>query len=251
LVPKEEWLVNLAKAEQARGRRVLVFCRQTGTRDITGRIVRILGRAGLRADVLKASVGTQVREEWLRHRVGKGMIDVLVTNPRLIETGLDLVDFQTTVWLEVEYSVYLMMQASRRTWRIGQTRDVDVHFAVYRDTMEHRAATLVGQKLAAAQLLYGESVEGALVEQSDSGHGFLADLARSVIEGAEVPDLGCLFRQVSLGGNGNGNANHEFVGASHPALMTDTTELMVGTAAALNKVPVLSHMTNTKQMALF
>jgi len=251
LFPKEEWLVNLAQAEQARGRRVLVFCRQTGTRDITDRIVRILGRAGLRADVLKASVGTQVREEWLRHRVGKGMIDVLVTNPRLIETGLDLVDFQTTVWLEVEYSVYLMMQASRRTWRIGQTQDVDVHFVVYGDTMEHRAATLVGQKLAAAQLLYGDSVEGALVEQSDSGHGFLADLARSVIEGADVPDLGCLFRKISIGGSGHADERGEFIGSSLPTLATDATEILADTVAALSEPKVVANSASTHQMALF
>jgi len=228
-----------------------VFCRQTGTRDITDRIVRILGRAGLRADVLKASVGTQVREEWLRHRVGKGMIDVLITNPKLVETGLDLIDFQTTVWFEMEYSVYLMMQASRRTWRIGQTQDVDVHFAVYRDSMEHRAASLVGQKLAAAQLLYGDSVEGALVDHADSGHGFLADLARSVIERADVSDLGSLFRQVSLGGNGNGNANQEFIGAPLPALTLETSEWMAGTMAAMTVMPALKQVVSTKQMALF
>ncbi len=105
LYPKEEWLVNLARKERDLGRRVLVFCRQTGTRDITERLARLLGRAGLRVDILKASVGTQVREEWLRRRVGKGMIDVLITNPKLVEVGLDLVDFQTTVWFESEYSL--------------------------------------------------------------------------------------------------------------------------------------------------
>jgi len=249
LFPKEEWLVELAKTEQARGRRVLVFCRQTGTRDITDRIVRILGRAGLRADVLKASVGTQVREEWLRHRVGKGMIDVLVTNPRLVETGLDLVDFQTTVFYEVEYSIYLMTQASRRTWRIGQTRDVDVHFTVYRDTMEHRAASLVGQKLAAAQLIYGDSSEGALIEQSDSGHGFLADLARSVIEGADVPDLGSLFRQVSLGGNGK--TADEFISANSLLQPSVVAEIEQGCVAALSPQNVLANLATTRQMALF
>ena len=249
LFPKEEWLVNLTKVEQSRSRRVIVFCRQTGTRDITARLANILGQAGLRADVLKASVGTQVREEWLRRRVGKGMIDVLITNPKLVETGLDLIDFQTTVWYESEYSIYTMMQASRRTWRIGQTRDVDVHFAVYRDTMEHRAASLVGQKLAAAQLLYGDSVEGALVEQSDSGHGFLADLARSVIEGADVPDLGSLFRQVSLGGNGN--AADEFIGSRLSALTTDASEIAAGSVAALSEPRVFANATSTRQMALF
>jgi hypothetical protein len=251
LFPKEEWLVNLAKEEQAHGRRVLVFCRQTATRDITERLVRILGRAGLRADVLKASVGTQVREEWLRRRVGKGMIDVLITNPKLVEVGLDLIDFNTTVWYEVEYSIYTMLQASRRTWRIGQVNDVAVHFAVYRDSMEHRAASLVGQKLAAAQLLYGDSVEGALVEQADSGHGFLADLARSVIEGADVPDLGSLFRQVSLSGNGHSNATNEFIGALALAKVADESDIASGMDEAMGESFVFRQMTSTKQIALF
>jgi hypothetical protein len=254
LFPKEEWLVKLAQAEQANGRRVLVFCRQTATRDITERLARILGHAGLRADVLKASVGTQVREEWLHRRVGKGMIDVLITNPKLVETGLDLIDFQTTVFYEIEYSVYTMMQASRRTWRIGQTRDVAVHFAVYRDSMEHRAASLVGQKLAAAQMLYGDSVEGALVEQADSGHGFLADLARSVIEGAAVVDLGKLFHQVSHGngnGNGNGHGASEFIGAATMPSMSDESDLALGMTEAMGKPHTLGVPTSTKQMMLF
>jgi len=252
LFPKEEWLIALARAEQARGRRLLVFCRQTATRDITERLVQILGRAGLRADVLKASVGTQVREEWLRRRVGKGMIDVLITNPRLVETGLDLVDFQTTVWYEMEYSIYTMMQASRRTWRIGQVNDVEVHFAVYRDTMEHRAASLVGQKLAAAQLLYGDSVEGALVEQADSGHGFLADLARSVIEGAEVVDLGKLFHQVSRSnGNGNGHSESEFIGAVAMPSVSDESDLASGGDEAMGQSSLFQPLTSTRQMTLF
>lgn len=250
LFPKEEWLIKLAKAERDRGRRVLVFCRQTANRDITARLARILRRAGLRADVLKASVGTQVREEWLRRRVGKEMIDVLITNPRLVETGLDLIDFQTTVWYEIEYSLYTLMQASRRTWRIGQVNDVDVHFLVYRDTMEHRAASLVGQKLAAAQLLYGDSVEGALVDQADSGHGFLADLARSVIEGAHVTDLGKLFRQASRS-IGHGHGESGFIGAVLPSGNRDEAEITAGVSEALQDSFALKAPTSARQISLF
>jgi hypothetical protein len=147
-----------------------------------------------------------------------------------------------------------MMQASRRTWRIGQINDVDVHFAVYRDSMEHRAAVLVGQKLAAAQLLYGDSVEGALVEQSDSGHGFLADLARSVIEGAEVVDLGKLFHQVSRSnGNGNGHGESEFIGAVAMPRASDESEIASGGSEAMEKSVALTLgvPTSTKQMMLF
>jgi len=87
------------------------------------------------------------------------------------------------------------MEAARRTWRLGQIYDVKVYYAVYAGTMEYRAMTLIAQKLAAALLLYGDAVEGALVQEADTGRGFLADLAKSVIEGAEVPDLNRLFAQ--------------------------------------------------------
>ena len=46
-------------------------------------------------------------------------VDVMVCHPRLVQTGLDLVDFPTIVWFEKDYSVYTMRQASRRSWRIG------------------------------------------------------------------------------------------------------------------------------------
>ena len=160
--------------------------------------------------MLNASVGTQGREEWLRHRVGQG-IDVLITNPKLVETGIDLVAFQSTVFYEIEYSLYTMQQAARRTWRLGQVEDVVTYYAVYADTMEHRAMGLIAQKLAAALLLTGDEVQGALVEQTDSGHGFLADLSKSVICGAQIADLNSLFRDRSR----EGSAASEFLGVSN------------------------------------
>jgi hypothetical protein len=40
LLPKESWLSSFCKAEKARGRRTLVYVRQTGTRDIQDRLER-------------------------------------------------------------------------------------------------------------------------------------------------------------------------------------------------------------------
>ena len=99
--------------------------------------------------------------------------------------------------------------------------------------MEHRAASLVGQKLAASQLLYGDAVAGALVQQSDSGRGFLADLTRNLIEQSEIADLNTLFRRVSkVGGNGNGGS--EFIGATGAEMLdvTDEEEIAAGAATA-------------------
>ena len=198
MFPKEKWLVALCQRERQRGRKVLVYCRQTATRDITPRLVSLLASAHLRADTLKANVEASKREAWLHKRMGQGMLDVLITNPKLVETGLDLVAFQTVVWFETDYSLYTVMQAARRTWRLGQTQPVAVWYAVYVNTMEHRAAALIGQKLAAAKLLYGDAVEGALIQNADVGRGLLTELARNAIAGTQVDDLHAYFKRAAL-----------------------------------------------------
>ncbi|MFQ5595616.1 MAG: helicase-related protein, partial [Anaerolineae bacterium] len=192
--PKERWLIETCQAERDQGRRVLVYLRQTGTRDIQPRIETILTEAGLHVATLRSSVSTTRREGWLKRRV-RGGLDVLLANPRLVSTGLDLIDFPTLVFYEPEYSIYLIQQASRRSWRLGQTRPVKVYFAVYADTIEHRAVSHVGRKIIAAALLYGDDVAGALVDQAGAGGNLLEELAREVASNAEVPDLGEMFVQ--------------------------------------------------------
>ena len=72
---------------------------------------------------------------------------MLVCHPRLVQTGLDLVEFPTICWYETDYSVYTMRQASRRSWRIGQTQPVQVVFMAYRNTLQADALKLVAKKL--------------------------------------------------------------------------------------------------------
>ncbi len=169
LLPKEEWLVHTVSAELAQGRRCLVYLRQTGTRDIRSRLVHILGQAGIRAKVLDQSVPPRKREAWLK----KNNPPVLITNPKLVETGLDLVQYSTAIFYEPDYSLYTLWQACRRVWRLGQTKPVKVYYPVYvsslpgKPAMEDLALRLIGQKMAAAQLLYGDDVSGAIVPDMD------------------------------------------------------------------------------------
>ena len=72
---------------------------------------------------------------------------MLVCHPRLVQTGLDLIDFPTVCWYETDYSVYTLRQASRRSWRIGQTQPVQVVYLAYRQTLQADALTLVAKKL--------------------------------------------------------------------------------------------------------
>jgi hypothetical protein len=191
-LPKERWLADFCHSEVAAGRRVLVYVRLTGERDIQGRILLVLEKSGLRAEVLRSSVNPRRRMNWLR----RNKPDILITNPRLVETGLNLVDYSTVVFYQIDYSLYTTWQACRRVWRLGQTMPVKVVYVAYANSMEERAVGLVGEKIAALQLLFGDEVAGAIVPESQ---GDLRDqLAKAALEERKV-NLEAIFARENEG----------------------------------------------------
>jgi hypothetical protein len=188
LYPKEQALVDLVRRERGRGRRVLVYVTHTNLRDVTPWFRAVLEQAGFRVAVLKADrVPAERREEWVGARVREGL-DVLVTNPRLVQTGLDLIEFPSVVWAEVDYSVYVLRQASRRSWRIGRIgrrQPVEVTFLTYAGTLQAEALGLVAAKTRASLAVEGELPEEGLADLGeDSGDVYLA-LARRLAESGE------------------------------------------------------------------
>ncbi|NPX99707.1 DEAD/DEAH box helicase, partial [Pseudomonas aeruginosa] len=84
LMPKEQALVDLCLEEKAKGRKVLAYTVYSGTRDTTSRLKKVLEQSGLKVAVLRASVDTARREDWILDQVDRG-IDVLITNPELVK----------------------------------------------------------------------------------------------------------------------------------------------------------------------
>src|SRR5207249_9875815 len=77
LYPKEKELLRICTEAKTDGRKTVVYCVHTETRDITERIKKILGEAGLQTEVLKASkIKAGEREEWIQSFRG----DVLITH---------------------------------------------------------------------------------------------------------------------------------------------------------------------------
>ena len=188
LYPKEQALVDLVAAERLAGRKVLVYATHTGTRDITERMEQFLTRHGFRVAVLKAdTVAPDRRESWVEERVKQG-VDVVICHPRLVQTGLDLIDFPTLCWFETDYSVYTMRQASRRSWRIGQKRPVKVVFMAYRNTLQADALKLVAKKLQSSLAVEGELPEDGLAAFGDEGDDLMLALARQIVSGGEETD---------------------------------------------------------------
>lgn len=193
-LPKETRLAEIVRENMAQGRKTLVFVEQSGTRDIRGRLENALenlvteeahvvsGRplwvtAKPRVGILSASdMSPAKREAWIK--LNAPQMDVLVVNPKLIETGLDLVQFSSLVFYETTVSLYVLWQAMRRVWRLGQDKEVNVTFLAYGNTVEEEILRRMGQKKKAAQLLYGKEAAGVLVE-TDSD-----DLQREIIQAA-------------------------------------------------------------------
>ncbi|MDE2861566.1 MAG: hypothetical protein OXP10_01280 [Chloroflexota bacterium] len=183
LYPKERALVDLVAAERMASRRVLVYVTHTGTRDITGRMEDILTRHGFRVAVMKAdAVEPKRREAWVADKVKQG-IDVMVCHPRLVQTGLDLTDFPTLCWFETDYSVYVSRQASRRSWRIGQTHAVKVVYMSYKNTLQADALKLMAKKLQSSLAVEGELPEDGLAAYGDEGDDMMMALARKIVSG--------------------------------------------------------------------
>ena len=108
-----------------------------------------------------------------------------ICRPRLVQTGLDLIDFPTLIWYETDYSVYTMRQASRRSWRIGQTRPVRVVFMAYRGKLQSDALQLVAKKLQSSLAVEGELPEEGLAAFGDDGDDLMLALARKIVNEEE------------------------------------------------------------------
>ena len=88
LFPKEETVLDITRRKIANGERVLIYTSWTRT-DSQKKLLKLLREEGYRTEILTPQVPTEKREEWVDKRVKNGL-QVLITNPRCVETGLDL-----------------------------------------------------------------------------------------------------------------------------------------------------------------
>lgn len=185
LSPKEADMLEVVQASLAKGKKCLVYTVYTDTRDTTGRLLRLLKAHGIRAAVMKASVKADEREDWVETQLENG-VQVVICNPELVKTGLDLLAFPTIYFLQTGYNVYTLMQAARRSWRIGQKEDVEVYFAGYTDTAQQICLELMGKKIAVTQSTSGDMPDSGLDILNQSEDSVEVELAKRLVEKAQA-----------------------------------------------------------------
>jgi hypothetical protein len=176
---KERRLVEEIKASIDRGRKVQVYAVYTQKRDVTRRLEGILTKEGIRVAVLTTQVAPEEREAWYERQLLSG-VQVVIAHPRLVQTGLDLWAMPDIFFYETGYSIYTLRQASRRSWRIGQRKNVNVKFFYYAGTMQETCLRLMGKKLLVSLAIEGKFATGGL-QAIDEGDDILMAMARELV----------------------------------------------------------------------
>jgi len=138
------------------GRKSIVYVTHSDKRDIIERLRWVVEQKGATTTRLPKSLDTEDVPKWLEEEAPKS--DILFLNQKAIE-GVDAIHFKNVFFYEVDYSVYPVMQAAGRHWRLRQTEKCKTVFMEVPDTMLYIALGLVMQKVGAASQLYGDDLD--------------------------------------------------------------------------------------------
>ncbi|GHU93079.1 hypothetical protein FACS1894208_01850 [Clostridia bacterium] len=195
---KDLKLLEIVQAKVARHQRVLVYTSWVRI-DTREKLKKLLTERGIKTEILPATVSPCKREAWLAKSVRNG-VQVLITNPSIVETGLDLNDFTTLIYYNIAYNLFSLRQSSRRSWRINQTAPrIEVYFLYYRNTMQHRAMRLMASKLSVASIIEGNISDEGLAAMSECAD-MTTLLAKELTLGIrnEVDDIAEIFRKMAI-----------------------------------------------------
>ena len=198
LLPKEEKVLSIVREKVAAGENVLIYTSWVRT-DSQQKLIKALRAEGIHTEILTTKVPTEKREAWVEKRVKSGL-QVLITNPKCVETGLDLNAFPTIIFYSMGYNLFTLRQAARRSYRINQTAPrIEVYMLYYADTMQAKAMKLMASKLAVAGIIEGTFSEEGLAAMSDV-RDLTSQMAKELALGIKdnVEDIASAFKKMAI-----------------------------------------------------
>jgi len=127
--------------------------------------------------------------------VAKGT-NIVISNPELVKTGLDLVFAPTLIFYEIVFNLGTMMQAAGRSYRLNQTHShCKTYYLFCEGTMEQTAVQLMSRKQRAAKLLTGDIGLTGLDALTEGEGGFEEALLEAIGRDEALLDPSELFRK--------------------------------------------------------
>ena len=195
---KEQRTLEIVRAAIQNRERALIYTSWVRT-DSQQKLKKLLTDEGYCTEILTDKIKTTDREDWVQKKLAAGM-QVLIVNPSLVETGLDLNAFTTLVFYSMGYKLFTLRQASRRSWRINQKAPaVKVYMLYYEDTMQQKCLKLMASKLAVAGLIEGNFSEEGLAAMSDV-QDMTSQMAKELMLGIRdnVEDIAAAFKKMAF-----------------------------------------------------
>lgn len=135
------------------------------------------------------------RESAVKEAFATGKFNCMVTNPTLIATGLDLIQFNHAHYLGIPtYSGYKLIQSMGRLHRPGQQKNTTIHFWVYGNNPAHDSSTdntvqalamsILSAKMRAASIVTGD-VGAALGNLSEEAGDIMTQLRGQILSGKQ------------------------------------------------------------------
>ncbi|MBE0450721.1 MAG: hypothetical protein IBX70_07735 [Clostridia bacterium] len=209
LLNKERELLKIIEQELKENRNCFVYCEFTsdGDKNITKRLQHIieenLNLQGQVAILKASSPKAKERMEWIKQKASEG-IKVFITNPRLVETGLDFIfkyqkrvyNYPTIIFYQLGYNLFTSWQASARHRRLIQTLQCRTFYLFYENTLQDIALESLANKKAATAALQGTFSEEGLIAMANSVDPRVL-LANAMMNGSQSGNLNLLFEKIN------------------------------------------------------
>lgn len=160
ILPKEQILLNIVKQEISESRKCCIYVDFNNGGEymqgdtITKRIEFLLTRNNIKCFVLKTNVPTYERKDLLEKK--KDDFQVLITNPRIVQVGLNLVFIPTYINYMPSYHVLVVNQSNRRGYRANSTLENRIYHLYYENSCENKIIKRYQRKMAEAQAIEGK-----------------------------------------------------------------------------------------------
>lgn len=184
ILPKERKLIDTIKKEVLVGRRTLVYTNYTGDKGVSKRLIKVLSDNQIKVEELTSSISLEKREKWIQTQYDKG-VSVIITNPKCVETGLDIYGYPNIYFYGTGWDIKTIRQAEKRSWRIGQAHMCKVYYSYYLNTIQEDCVKLVGSKKKASLAIEGKFDEDFLTslgDTTDSGSKLLFKMLQGKVQ---------------------------------------------------------------------
>lgn len=195
LTPKEKHLVEIVNKELSENRNIFVYTEYSRKEEscVDERLQEILethcGLKGSVAVIKSGEISATEREEYIQKMSDK--IKVFITNYRNVETGMDFVgeyegrryNYPTLIFYQIGCSLSSVWQASRRHYRLNQTRECRTYYLVYKNCYQLDILQMMAKKISAAGAIQGNFSASALENMSGGVEDPTVALAKKLVQG--------------------------------------------------------------------